>query len=100
MTANRHPFLRSSFVAIPFASPAVRADETAIFTNIAPDAMIVIDFRGAWTGTRRAIRSIGSYGPNVDLLGPLRHRERGLPRLADRQAVHVQPPRRQRRRED
>jgi hypothetical protein len=34
-------------LAILFVAPAAQADEMAIFTNIAPNAMFIIDFSGS-----------------------------------------------------
>ena len=56
--------------------------------------------RAAWAGTRRADTSIGVLWARRDLCRSLRNRQRGLPAPLHRQAVHVQPPRRQRRRQD
>jgi hypothetical protein len=40
-------FLSVLVLAVLFAAPAAQADETTIFTNIAPDAMFVLDLSGS-----------------------------------------------------
>jgi hypothetical protein len=44
---TKRTFLTGFILAILFVAPAAQADEMAIFTNIAPDAMFVIDFSGS-----------------------------------------------------
>ena len=53
-----------------FMSAPARADETTIFTNIAPDAMFVIDFSGSMGWNPPGDTSIGYYGPDATCAGP------------------------------
>ena len=44
---SKRTFLTGLILAILFVAPAAQADEMAIFTYIATDAMFVIDFSGS-----------------------------------------------------
>jgi type IV pilus assembly protein PilY1 len=56
-------------VAILFAAPAVQADETTIFTNIAPDALFAVDLSGSMNWNPPGDTSVSAYG-DADCAGP------------------------------
>jgi Tfp pilus tip-associated adhesin PilY1 len=51
--------------AVLFSAPAVQADETAIFTNIAPDAMFAIDFSGSMGWNPPGNTAVSVYGDAI-----------------------------------
>jgi hypothetical protein len=57
-------------VAVLFAAPAAQADETSIFTNIAPDALFLIDFSGSMGWNPPGDTSTGNWGPDAICAGP------------------------------
>ena len=69
MRTQRNLLLFILAFSVLLASPAARADETSIFTNIAPDAMFVIDFSG----------SMGWNPPGNTSIGYLRARRSPVP---------------------
>ncbi|HET6488813.1 MAG TPA: PilC/PilY family type IV pilus protein [Syntrophales bacterium] len=48
-----------------FASPAAWADESSIFTNIAPDAMFMIDFSGSMGWNPPGDTTVSVYGDSI-----------------------------------
>jgi hypothetical protein len=67
---TKRTFLAGLTLAILFTAPAAQADETAIFTSIAPDAMFVIDFSGSMGWNPPGDTSIGYFGPDASCAGP------------------------------
>ncbi len=70
MRTQRNLLLFILAFSVLVASPAARADETSIFTNIAPDAMFVVDFSGSMGWNPPGNTSIGYYGPDASCAGP------------------------------
>jgi hypothetical protein len=65
----KRTFLLGLLLAVFFAAPAAQADETAIFTSIAPDALFVFDFSGSMAWNPPGDTTVSSYG-DADCAGP------------------------------
>jgi len=65
MRTQRNLLLFILAFSVLVASPAARADETSIFTNIAPDAMFVIDFSGSMGWNPPGDTTVSVYGDAI-----------------------------------